>query len=1035
MKINQKSKQKDYYSLAVELYKKGNLQNAVALLNQIIKSNPNDFNALNFLGGIYFTNGDFHKSINYFQKVVSLFPFHPTAYYNLGLSFQSIGQDEKAEECYKKAVKIDPHNLNALNNLGVICLHQNRKTEAYDYFQKIITIDRKNSNAFNNLGNIKTVEKNYSEAESYYLKAIEIQPDNTTYLFNLANCYLNLEKFDESIKVLNKIIELNPAYYQAYNHLGVCLINKKEFTEAITYLENSIKLKNDFWEAYHNLGLCYEKLGRNSDAVSLYKHALEINKNNPNTIIKLSHVFLEEGNYAESEKYLNEIVDENAKVVSYVNTAVSKIRQGNLEEAIAYSAKALKENDQIAVTHYNFSHALLLLGNFKEGWKEYEWRKQVEGFAKREFSRPELTKELLKSAANKKILVCSEQGFGDTFHFIRFLPKLKSLGCYVIFECESLLASLLKNCSGFDQLIIKKNDLSEPQIEYDYFVYLLSLPGLFDTDLTNISANIPYIFVEAEKIDKWKSIVGNDNKLKVGIVWAGNPNHKNDRNRSCRIKQLQSLFELPFVQFYSLQKGKAVEQLYELNNSNIIDLETKLTSFDETAAAIMNLDLVISVDTSVAHLAAALGKNVWLMLPFAPDWRWLLNRTDSPWYPTMRLFRQKVEKDWSNVIEEIKSELLNLIEIKFDKKDFINFTKPNNNNLYTNKILNLALVNGENYGWGVCSKYLKKELSKKISIRNLDTNNYRSTKIEGDVFHALKNIDFESVSEIRGDRNFGYTFFESELTDKAVQNSHLYDIIFAGSTWCKEKMINAGILNSQVLIQGIDPEMFYPSDYERNDNLFVIFSGGKFELRKGQDLVIKAFEILHKKYSDMILINAWYNYWQNSINTMAFSKYINFELRGNNWHDFIANIFFINGIDTKRVFILPIVPNEKLRELYMKTDVGIFPNRCEGGTNLVLMEYMACGKPVIASYNTGHKDILTENNSIMLKEMKEFKLYDNNKLIAEWEEPLLDEIISKIEYAYNNREQLKIIGKRAGEYMKNFTWEKTADNLLSKIYN
>ncbi|MDP4176468.1 MAG: glycosyltransferase family 4 protein, partial [Bacteroidota bacterium] len=252
-----------------------------------------------------------------------------------------------------------------------------------------------------------------------------------------------------------------------------------------------------------------------------------------------------------------------------------------------------------------------------------------------------------------------------------------------------------------------------------------------------------------------------------------------------------------------------------------------------------------------------------------------------------------------------------------------------------------------------------------------------------------------------------------------------------GSTWNRDKMLEKGITNVDYLIQGIDPELFYPGDVQKNNDLFVIFSGGKFELRKGQDLVLKAVQILQQKFPNVILINSWYNLWPETMDTMAVSRHIKYERKGENWQQFMVNLLSANKIDGNRVFTLPLTPNEKMREVYLKSDIGLFPNRCEGGTNLVLMEFMACGKPVIASFNSGHKDVLTEQNSLPLKHMNAFKLNDNNgSLIADWNEPDLDEIVSKLEFAYYNRDRIKEIGRTAGENMKSFTWSHTADNLV-----
>ena len=305
---------------------------------------------------------------------------------------------------------------------------------------------------------------------------------------------------------------------------------------------------------------------------------------------------------------------------------------------------------------------------------------------------------------------------------------------------------------------------------------------------------------------------------------------------------------------------------------------------------------------------------------------------------------------------------------------------------------------------------------------------------EAKVFQLLRDLDFNPLFEARGKENFGYTVFENELNERSVANGDFYDKVIAASTWGRNKLLEAGIKNAGCLIQGIDTELFFPGDIKRNDNLFVIFSGGKFELRKGQDLVLRAISILQKKYKDIILIAAWYNLWLESARLMSLSKHIKYEEQGKTWEEFMNHIYVINEFDPQRVFTMPLVPNQKLRELYLKSDIGLFPNRCEGGTNLVMMEYMACGKPVIASYNTGHKDVLSEKNSLPLKDMREYKIFDQEqRMVSDWEEPNLDEIIFQIEYAYHHRDEIKNIGDQAAKSMKNFTWSHTADNLLKVI--
>jgi len=352
------------------------------------------------------------------------------------------------------------------------------------------------------------------------------------------------------------------------------------------------------------------------------------------------------------------------------------------------------------------------------------------------------------------------------------------------------------------------------------------------------------------------------------------------------------------------------------------------------------------------------------------------------------------------------------------------------------EMLYLGLKAGDNYGWGVCSRYLIKELSKKVNIFVLKESNESQKKqyVPGKLFHALTGVDFFSMFEThRGTENYGYTFFENELTKNSIENSKKYDLVLAGSSWCRDRMMEKGIHNCGVLIQGIDPNYFYPVTTEKDQGKFVIFSGGKFELRKGQDLVLRAVKILQEKYPDVFLVNCWYNMWPESIKLMKYSKHINFEYKNNcSWTDLMSHIYKINDLDQSRIDTMELVPNEKQREIFKHTDIGVFPNRCEGGTNLVMMEYMACGKPVIASNTSGHKDIVTRENALLLNDLKNMNIVDaNGIMIGRWQEPSLDELVSSLEFAYHNRDQMKTTGERAGQDLKKFTWEKSAKQLLN----
>lgn len=343
---------------------------------------------------------------------------------------------------------------------------------------------------------------------------------------------------------------------------------------------------------------------------------------------------------------------------------------------------------------------------------------------------------------------------------------------------------------------------------------------------------------------------------------------------------------------------------------------------------------------------------------------------------------------------------------------------------------------GSGYGWGICNQHLLTELSRLRPVTLLEPHHpdWRSPNLPGDLFTPLMDHDFNPATPARGRRNFAYTFFENELTDQAVANAPRFERVFAGCTWCCDRMREKGIDNGVVLLQGVDCALFRPNYVPASDDRFVIFSGGKLELRKGQDLVLAAFRILQQKYPDIVLVNSWVNQWPASLQTMAASKHIRFELGGGSWHEQMNRLYALNGLDPARITTLPILSHEKMVRAYQLSDIGLFPNRGEGGTNLVMMEYMACGKPVIATYGTGHCDILHEANALLLRDLKPFRLVDSGgRLLARWVTPSLEEILERVEYAYHHRAEVRRLGLQAAKDMQTLTWARTAQTIARTL--
>ncbi len=342
---------------------------------------------------------------------------------------------------------------------------------------------------------------------------------------------------------------------------------------------------------------------------------------------------------------------------AYTNLGTALQSQGKAKNAIAVYNQAIALNPNFPEVYLNRALAMLLSGDLTNGFAEYEWRAKIDGF--RHFfewcaDKPRWQGE---SFPGKRLLIFHEQGFGDTLQFCRYLPLVKARGGSVQFAVKQPLLRLFANFPGIDELLEYTADtISETQ--FDLAVPLMSLPHIFGTTLHTVPADIPYLNADRHAVAAWRGKINcSEANLRVGLVWAGDPAHMPEQNRTCGLQAMSPLADIPGVTFYSLQKGEAAKETATPPGMQLIDLTKDIADFADTAALIMNLDLVISIDTAVVHLVGALGKPVWTLLPAAGEWRWLLSRNDSPWYPTMRLFRQSVPGDWSGVMTTVARDL------------------------------------------------------------------------------------------------------------------------------------------------------------------------------------------------------------------------------------------------------------------------------------------------------------------------------------------------------------------------------------------
>ncbi len=535
---------------------------------------------------------------------------------NLARSLKGAGKLEEAAASYRQALHFDPANFQAHNNLGNIYRDQGKREEAAASFQNALRVNPDHAVAHYNLGNV--LGEQLEEAIACYLRAIRLKPDFFQAHNNLGNVYKYQGRMEEAAACYRQTLALNPNFCEAHNNLGLVLQEQGQFEEAMACYRHALRLEPSYVEAHNNLGLSLQEQGKLDDAEACYRRALSLQPDHAGASNNLGNNFRE---------------------------------QGRFEEAVAALQKALRREPNLAEAHNNLGMLCLQLGEFDKGWAEFEWRQKVAGLAARPFPQPRWDGSSLNG---KTILIHAEQGLGDTLQFIRYLPLVKQHGGQVFFECPPALVPIIRTCLGIDQVFPEGSPLPHLDVQAP----LLSLPFLFKTTPTTIPATVPYLNADPAVVERWRNEIAGGSPLNVGIVWQGNPRYKADRTRSIPLRHFEKLGRVAGVRLIGLQVGMATKDLTTVDFP-VTDLGSRFdsASLADAAGVLKNLDLLITSDTSIPHLAGALGVPVWVALCKVPDWRWLLKREDSPWYPTMRLFRQKTSGDWDEVFQRMAGEL------------------------------------------------------------------------------------------------------------------------------------------------------------------------------------------------------------------------------------------------------------------------------------------------------------------------------------------------------------------------------------------
>ena len=639
---------------AVAAHRQGRLAEAEALYRGVLARHPASFDALHMLGVIQAQQRNYPEAIALLSRALEVRPGDAAAHCNLGKALRGAGQPRDAVASYDRALGIDPANPDALCNRGhalrdlaewdaavaaydatlqilpgqIEALYHRadalarlgRLDDAVAAYDEAIRVRPEFPEAAYNRGNVLFSLGRLADALASYDAALRARPDEPIFFNNRGNVLRGLGRLEDALDSYQHALALDPGYAEALSNRGNVLMALKRVPEALASYDAALTVSPGFADAHCNRGTVFEALGQPAEALACYDRALAI-----------------EPDHAEA----------------WNNRGSALVDLGRIADALDSYDRSLALKPDYADAHVNIGMALLLAGDFRRGWTEFDWRWQASALAK---SKPELSGQPWlggEPLSGKSILLWCEQGLGDSIQFCRFAPMVKALGATVVLWTHSALESLMVSLDGVDRIL----QSGERVPVTDYHCPLLSLPRALAIDPNDLPAEPAYLYAAPERVAAWSARLGPRHRPRIGLAWSGNPEHKNDRHRSIPLERFGALANGPF-EFFCLQKDvREQDRAVLLQRRDIRWFGDEIRDFEDTAALVQHMDVVIAVDTSVAHLAGAVGRPVWVLLSHVPDWRWLLERGDSPWYPTARLFRQPRIGDWDSVLVDVTQAL------------------------------------------------------------------------------------------------------------------------------------------------------------------------------------------------------------------------------------------------------------------------------------------------------------------------------------------------------------------------------------------
>ena len=647
---------RDGVDQARDMHRRGEFEGAFRLFEGLLKAQPDSAEVCYRFGNLLKDQGALDRSLVMYDRAIALNPEYSHAYCNRAVVLGLLNRPTDALLSYDRAIEADPSDSIAYSNRAVLLLGLGQKDSALASFEAALKHDPANFNALFGRGAVLQERKQWADSLATYQRAIAINPIDVPAYYNMAVVASELKRWDYALENCELAIELNPRFFNAYTKRAEILRELNQYPASLSSYDQAISLNPADANSFSDRGVLRQSMGNFKAALADYEQAIVLNPASAEAWLNRGTALKELDDFRNALASYDRALElrPNYDAV-YVNRGVALQDLGLIREAVASYQVAITLNPGLPEAHYNLARAALTLGDYDTGWREYEWRWRAKGGSifreKRDFSEPLWLGS--EAIAGKSILLYAEQGFGDSLQFARYGEMVAQLGARVILEAPAPLVALLGTLPGVARVIAYR----DPLPHLDFQCPLMSLPLAFGTTLETIPSPDGYLKSDADKVSVWRQRLDGHVKPRVGLTWSGTQVPDTNRMRhffalSHLIPRLPDTFD-----YFCLQTDITAADQQAMDNSKVVQFKGLLRDFSDTAALCACMDLVISVDTSVAHLACALGKTTWVLLAHVADWRWLLDRDDSPWYRSARLFRQKSQNEWQDVFERVAEEL------------------------------------------------------------------------------------------------------------------------------------------------------------------------------------------------------------------------------------------------------------------------------------------------------------------------------------------------------------------------------------------